>query len=159
MRSSDVRAVARAIYGTILATALVAALSAYEGMGAWQILVSMVVTMVVFWVAHVYAEVLSQRLSAGRGLTWPEVRHAFRSELPMVAAAVPAALALLGSAVGLYSRDTGTWIAVGIGVAALFGYGLLLAYRERATVPRTLLTVLVNGSFGLVIVALKAFVH
>jgi len=70
-----------------------------------------------------------------------------------------AALALLGSAVGLYSRDTGTWIAVGIGVAALFGYGLLLAYRERATVPRTLLTVLVNGSFGLVIVALKAFVH
>lgn len=159
LRSSDVRAVSRAIYGTILVTALVAALSANEGWGAWQILVAVVVTMVVFWTAHVYAEVLAQRLAIGRGLTWPEVRHSFGDELPMVAAAAPAAVALLGAAVGLYSRGSGTWLAVGFGVAALFAYGLLLGARERASAPRTLVTALVTGSFGLVIVVLKALVH
>jgi len=159
MRSSDVHAVARAIYGTILVTALVAALSEYDDSDSWQILVSVVVTTLVFWSAHVYAEVLSQRLAVGRGLTWREVGRAFGDELPMVIAAVPAVLALLGAVVGLYSRDTGAWLAVAIGVAALFAYGLLLGYREHAPLHRVLLNALVNGAFGFVVVALKAFVH
>ena len=68
----DIHTVARTIYGTILITALVAGLSETEDIDAWQILVSVTVTTLVFWAAHVYAEVLSQQLAAGRALSWAD---------------------------------------------------------------------------------------
>lgn len=156
---SDTRTVARTIYGTILVTALVAGLSEDQGIDAWQILVSVTATLLVFWLAHVYAEVLSQRLAAGRSLSRAEIGAAFDGELAMVLAGAPAALALGLAALGFYSTDTGVTLAIGVGVAALFAYGLLLGHREGATRLQTLSAASVNGAFGLVIVALKAFVH
>jgi hypothetical protein len=155
----DTRAVARTIYGTILVTALVAGLSEDHGIDAWQILVSVTATLLVFWLAHVYAEILSQRLAAGRRLTRAEIGEAFDGELAMVLAGAPAALALGLSALGFYSTDTGVTLAIGVGVGALFAYGLVLGHREGATRMQTLGAASVNGAFGLVIVALKAFVH
>lgn len=152
-------AVARAIYGTILVTALVAALSEYEGIDDWRILVSVVVTTLVFWSAHVYSEVLSLRLAVRRRLTMREIGQSFGDELAMAEAAIPAAVALLGSVLGFYSRDTGVSLAIGFGVAALFAYGILLGVREHVGIRRTIVSAAVNGSFGLVIVALKTWVH
>ena len=93
-RSSDTHAVARTIYGTILITALVAGLSEDHGIDAWRILVSVTGTAIVFWLAHVYAEVLSQRLAAGRSLSWAETGKAMGEELPMIQAGIPAGIAL-----------------------------------------------------------------
>ena len=158
-RSSDTHAVARTIYGTILITALVAGLSEGKDIDAWQILVSVTGTALVFWAAHVYAEILSQRLAAGRSLSWAETRRAMNEELPMIQAGVPAAIALSLAALGFYSTETGVTLAIGFGVASLFAYGVVLGHRERASRMQTFIGACVNGTFGLVIVALKAFVH
>ncbi|HKD96666.1 MAG TPA: hypothetical protein VKB69_03595, partial [Micromonosporaceae bacterium] len=47
---------ARAIYGTIVATAVTAASSEHEPIGT--IAAAVTVTLVVFWIAHVYSAVL-----------------------------------------------------------------------------------------------------
>jgi hypothetical protein len=158
-RTHDTHAVARTIYGTILITALVAGLSEGEDIGAWQILVSVTATTFVFWAAHVYAEVLSERLAAGRSLTWAATRQAMDGELPMVQAGFPAALALGLAALGFYSTDTGVTLAIGFGVASLFAYGVVLGHREGASRLQIFVGACINGAFGLVIVALKAFIH
>jgi hypothetical protein len=158
-RSSDTHAVARTIYGTILITALVAGLSEDHGIDAWQILVSVTGTALVFWAAHVYAEVLSRRLAAGRSLTWAETSSTMGEELPMIQAGIPAAIALGLAALGFYSTDTGVTLAIGFGVASLFAYGIVLAHREGASRRQMFVVASINGAFGLVIVALKAFVH
>jgi hypothetical protein len=157
--STETHTVARTIYGTILITALVAGLSESKAIEAWQILVSVTGTAIVFCAAHVYAEVLSQRLAAGRSLSWGEIGRATTDELPMLQAGVPAAIALGLAALGFYSTDTGVSLAIGFGVASLFAYGLVLAHREGATRLQTVVIACVNGAFGLVIVALNAFVH
>lgn len=158
-RTDDTHAVARTIYGTILITALVAGLSENDDIDAWQILVSVTATATVFWIAHVYAEVLSQRLAAGRSLSWAEIRRALDDEAPMLMAGIPAGLALALAALGFYTTDTGVTLAIGFGVAALFAYGVVLGRREHASRMQTFLGACLNGAFGLVIVALKAFVH
>ncbi len=158
-RSSDTHAVARTIYGTILVTALVAGISEGKDIDAWQILVSVAGTLVVFWAAHVYSEVISQRMAAGRSLSWAEIRRATSEELPMVQSGIPAGIALSLAALGFYSTETGVTLAIGFGVASLFAYGVVLGHRERASRTQTFITACVNGTFGLVIVALKAFVH
>jgi uncharacterized membrane protein len=158
-RNQDTHAVARTIYGTILITALVAGLSESQGIDAWQILVSITATTLVFWAAHVYAEVLSQQLAAGQRLNWRAARRAMDDELPMVQAGVPAALALTLSALGFYSTETAVTLAIGFGVASLFAYGVVLGHREGLGRFQILVGACVNGAFGLVIVALKAFIH
>lgn len=158
-RTQDTHAVARTIYGTILITALVAGLSEGYEIDAWQILVSVTATTLVFWLAHVYAEVLSMQLAAGRKLTWAAARRAMDDELPMVQAGLPAAVALGLAALGFYSTDTGVTLAIGFGVASLFAYGVVLGHREGAGHLQTFIGACINGAFGLVIVALKAFIH
>lgn len=159
LRSTDTREVARTIYGTILVTALVAGLSEDDTIDAWQILVSVMATTLVFWAAHVYAEVLSKQIVAGRSSSLREIGRALGGEWPMVQSGTPAFAALAAAALGLYSTETGVTLAIGLGVGSLFAYGLVLGRRERATRLQTFAGATLNGAFGLVIVALKAFVH
>jgi hypothetical protein len=132
-RPTDTREVARTIYGTILVTALVAGLSEDDTIDAWQILVSVTATTLVFWAAHAYAEVLSKRIVAGRSLSLREIGRALGSEWPMVQSGTPALVALALSALGLCSTDSGVTLAIGLGVGSLFAYGLVLGRRERAS--------------------------
>ncbi len=158
-RTHDTHAVARTIYGTILITALIAGLSENEGIDAWQILVSVTATTFVFWAAHVYAEVLSQQLAAGRALSWAAAWRAMDGELPMIQAGLPPGILLGLAALGFYSTETGVTLAIGFGVASLFAYGIVLGHREGSGRLQTFVGACVNGAFGLVIVALKAFIH
>jgi len=49
-------------------------------------------------------------------------------------------------------------IAMWVGVAALFVWGLTMAHYEGAGTAGMLLTAVTNAAFGLVIIALKAIV-
>jgi hypothetical protein len=91
---------ARAIYGQILVTSLVGALSEDSEIGAGYILVSVVTTMLIFWLAHVYAEAMSRGLAAGRHVGWTEIRGLAAREWPLVQAAFPTAIVLGLGAIG-----------------------------------------------------------
>jgi hypothetical protein len=151
--------VARAIYGQILVTSLVAALSEGSDIAAGYILASVTGTMVVFWLAHVYAESMSLGLEAQRHMNWVEIRHLAAAEWPLVQAAVPTAIVLALGAVGLYSTETAVDLAIAVGVMALFGWGLAIGRGSGSSWIVTLTGAVLSASFGLAVVALKALVH
>jgi hypothetical protein len=148
-----------AIYGQILVTAIVATLSEEESISASDILVGVVVTMLVFWLAHVYARAEAMRLTRTEGLTVREVAGIAAEEWPMVQAAIPAVVFLVLGWAGVLSRDMAIDLAVAAGVVALAGWGFLIARRSRMSLPGTVGTVALNCGLGLAIVGLKIAVH
>ena len=145
------------IYGTILVTSIVAAADSSDAI--WQSLGIVEVTVLVFWLAHVYANALAWSLSSNQPFSPRELRPIARKEWPLLQAAVIPTVALVAGGVGLLRTQTAYWVAIGYGVAALIWWGLLIARKEHLTRRATCLLVLANASFGLVIVLLKEFVN
>jgi hypothetical protein len=86
--------VTEAIYGLILATSVIAVSREYDSSNAGLLGVSVLVTGVVFWLAHVYARVLAGSISHHRMLNRSEVREALRHDWPLVEVTVPLVLIL-----------------------------------------------------------------
>jgi hypothetical protein len=151
-----------AVYGTILATAVVVAVAGHPDQLPAQhstTLLLVLVTSLVFWLAHVYAEAVGARLVAGHELGWPNILRIARGEWPMLQSSIPILIPLALASLGVVSEETGSWLAVLVGVGALFTYGWLIGRRENLGTGRSLMHALTTGSFGLVVLALKVFVH
>ena len=151
-------ALAGAIYGQILATAVLAGLSEDEGLSSRELFAGVAVTTVVFWLAHVYAQALARRLGMQRSLGLSEVRDVALEEWPMVEAAVPTLLALALGWAGALSKDTSVTLGIGLGVAGLMAWGFVIARRSGMSPLGTLGAVALNAAFGLAIVGLKVAV-
>ena len=150
---------ARAIYGYILATSLVAAFSEDDDYSTTEVAVSVFVTGLVFWLAHVYASLLGERYAAGRRLTRSEIGAEFYAEWPLVQAFIPSIAVLLLGTIGLLSDDTAVWLAIAVGLAALLLWSLEIGRRERLSPLELAGMVLVNALFGAAVVVLKVVVH
>ena len=153
------QSVSRAIYGTILVTSVVAYLSEDGGISDGELLYGVALTALVFWLAHVYAESVAERFARDSPLTWRDVREVAAREWPPMAQAAGPAVAALGLAwAGALSRDAAVDLAIGLGVAALFAWGYVIARRSQLSLPGTVGAVAINGAFGLAIVVLKVTV-
>jgi hypothetical protein len=151
---------ARAIYGTILVMAVITALSHDDSVKSAELIAGVLATTFVFWIAHVYAEVLGQRVEGEAGrFSFGNVAVAARGEWPLVEASLLPVLALLLGVVGVVETNTAVGIAIGAGVVELFGYGIAAGRRLRLSLRATIAVALVNGALGLVIVLLKVLVH
>jgi hypothetical protein len=149
---------AGAVYGQILATAVLAGLSEDEGVSSGELCAGVGVTAFVFWLAHVYAQALAERLGMDRGLRFSEVREVAHNEWPMVQVAVPTLLALALGWAGALSRDAAVSLGIGLGIFGLMAWGFVIARRSRMSPLGTVGAVALNGALGLVIVALKVAV-
>jgi len=149
---------AGAIYGTILATTVVAASGSHPEPLA-RTIVLVLGTSLVFWAAHVYAIELAARLVAGRPLAREEILHVARQEWPMLQSSWPLLAALLAGQVGLLDPERAVNVALAVGIGALFVYGLVIGRQERSGWPHVLLNGIASGSFGLAILGLKLLVH
>jgi hypothetical protein len=149
---------AGAVYGTILATSVIAASSGEKGLSLGLIVLTVSVTVVVFWLAHIYARALAHSVAASARITKAELRALALHEWPLLQAAIlPVTFLTLGW-LGLYGRSAALWLAVGSGVSMLVAWGFAYARAEGLGAAGTALAVSVNAAFGLVIVALKAVV-
>jgi hypothetical protein len=148
---------AGAIYGTIVATAVIAGAAHDRPPGL--VLALTLATLVVFWLAHVYAAALSHHLRGATRLRRATVRAAMAEERPMLAAPAPSMLLLLLGAVGLLGDQLAANLALWAGVAQLVGWGVAYARLQGWRWPMALAAGVVNGMFGMVIIALKAFLH
>ncbi|MSO42148.1 MAG: hypothetical protein EXQ70_09715 [Solirubrobacterales bacterium] len=146
------------VYGTILATALVAAYSSDSSLSAEEVGVGVAATVVVFWLAHAYAGMIAGGLS-GRRPGLGAARDALGDEWPIVASAIPLLIALALGAVGLVTDATAETLAVLVGVVGLVAYGVVIGIKRRFSTLGIVALAAVNGLFGVVIVALKVFVH
>jgi hypothetical protein len=146
------------VYGTIVVMATVTAGAHGKQTDMARLAVVVGVTVVVFWVAHVYADTLAESLERGRRLDRAEFGDVARRELSMPAAAVaPVAVLVLG-ALGILGAKTAVWLALGIGVATLGVQGARYAAIEQLDRTGTLAVIAINLFLGLVIVGLKALV-
>ena len=149
------------VYGLILVSGLVAT-SSSAGASSFRVLIFVAITVAVFWLAHVYSNVVAAHGRAdddGRPTALRQsVREAVRETRGMLFATVfPAATLLLG-VFGLVQDRTANWLALWVCVGALAALG----YRSYQAVGARLVTRLVGSlataSFGLIIIAAKAIV-
>lgn len=148
--------IAGTVYGAIVVLSVVTAGAKAFEHHPWQLAAIAAVTVVVFWVAHVYAHGLDESLTIGHRLTTSELAAIARRESSiLLAAVVPVAMIVLG-AVGAFAVDTALWLAVGVGVATLAVQGVRYARLERLSRAGTIITVAVNLALGLAIALLKA---
>ena len=148
---------AGAIYGTILVTSVIAAADSSDAI--WYSIGIVEVTVLVFWLAHVYAHALAWSLDSNEPFSRRGLRPVARKEWPLLQAAVVPTIALIAGGIGVIRTQTAYWLAIGYGVAALVWWGLLIARKERLSPLATCAVVLANAFFGLAIVLLKEFVN
>jgi hypothetical protein len=150
--------IAGTVYGTIVVLAVLAAGGNAFEHDLWRLVAISVTTVLVLWLAHVYAHGLGESLLAGRRLDAAELGAIARRELAIPLAAVaPTAVLLLG-VVGLLASRTAFWLAFGLGVATLGVQGLRYARVEHLGTQGTTAAVALNVALGLVLVVLKLFV-
>jgi hypothetical protein len=153
------RRVADAVYGTILVLAVVAALSQDRQAGPGAIAAGALVTSIVFWVVHVYAEVLSRRTAGDTTHTRPLVRAAAKQEWPLVQAALAPLVPLLLGAIGLLSRGTSITLSILVGLADLGAWGYLAGRAMGQPTVKSGVSAVAAVLLGLVMVLLKNLVH
>jgi hypothetical protein len=146
------------IYGTIvvLATVVAGAKAYREHVGHVALLV--LITTVVFWLAHVYAHALAHSVAEDRHLSRSAVKEIAQRESSIIEAAVAPIGALLLGHFGVISERTAVWLAVACGLAVLVAQGFAFARTERLGRLATLVIVAVNLGLGLTLVGLKIWV-
>ncbi|MEV0788956.1 hypothetical protein [Kribbella sp. NPDC050459] len=147
---------AGAVYGSLLAASVVAGTGpGQEPPHPGQLIVLLLATGVVFWLAHVYAQLAAEH-STQAIPPLRRIRAAARREWPLVQAAVPpAAAAGIGALVGLTDSEA-AWLALAVAVGSQLGWALYVAARGGATWARLIAAGVVNLLLGLAIVLLKA---
>lgn len=149
---------AAAIYGSILATSLVVALG-HEHLSAVRMLGTLLATMGVFYLAHVWAAVSAERIETASGFSGVSARAHAIAEWPMIEAASAPGAALLLAVLGVYSVDTAVDVATVVGVANLVAWGFAIGHRSHHRRLPAFVSGLINGAFGVAIVVLETSLH
>ena len=146
------------IYGTILVLAvIVAGAKAFEH-EAGHIAGLVAVTVVVFWLAHVYADALAHAVAYDQHLSFADLRRIAHREASMLEAAVPSLVALMLGAFGILSTTLAVWVAFALGLVVLCAQGITFARVERMGRLGTLAVVAANLGLGVALVGLKLLV-
>jgi hypothetical protein len=148
-----------AIYGAVLATAVIAALSEDAGAGPLELVGATVNTSVVFWLAHVFARFVGERAADWVSADWHNLRQLSFEEIPMIAAALLPAAVLGLAQLDLLSRDHAVTVALAAGVVELSVWGAIAGYHERWGPGGVALGSAVATALGLLMVFLKVLVH
>lgn len=149
-----------AVYGNILVSGMIVVAGTYRAT-AWNVLITVIGTVLVFWAAHVYAGTLSMQV-ADDGDPHPlshSFRLALRRSLGMLIAALLPSLVLLLGTLKIVDDQVALWVALWLGVIILGVIGYLVYARRGSSMVVRLLGALSSAGFGLVMVLLKAFVH
>ena len=144
--------------GAPVASAVIAAAAAAGGKSPDLILTATVATLLVFWLAHVYAHFLDHEVRHDR-TRWKVLASIMGQELSMLAAPALSILFLLLGALGLLNEPLAVRLALWAAVLQLFGWGIEVGRRRGQAWPAALLAGVINGIFGLVLVFLEVLLH
>lgn len=147
------------IYGVVLVTALVAIGEDYDN--DLDVLLFVVGTMVVFWLAHVYAGYVATGGDPAHRAAGVSARlsHSFRHPVGMLVAMTPPMLILALGAFDLIDDDLAYDLALLSGVVVLALIGYANAARSGRRVGGRILETLVTASLGLLVIALSILAH
>jgi hypothetical protein len=152
------RRVAGTIYGTVVVMAVIAAGAREAGKHPSALAVVVAATVLVYWVAHVYAHAIAESVEAGGWLRVSDVRGVASREAAIPLAAIfPIAMLVVG-ALSIVGERTAVRLALAAGVATLAVEGLRYARLEQLGRLATSLIIACNVVLGLAIVALEVLV-
>jgi hypothetical protein len=121
--------------------------------------VAVLVTALVFWIAHAYADLLARGLVGTRGTVVAHAKAELAREWPLVLGALPPVLPLLLGPLGVLSDDSAETAGIATGIAVLAVWGMAIARRRGSGLIGIAYSAGVSALFGLVVVGLKALVH
>lgn len=148
-----------AIYGLILVSGMIVAAGQHGGSSV-AVLITVLVTVVVFYLAHVYAGALGRlALSEGRAGFWRSAGAASRQSLGMLVAAIPAIIVLTLGASRIIDDTLANWAALSVNTVVLGIFGWIAVARWTKHWMWRLVSALVTAAFGGLLIILKALLH
>lgn len=142
------------VYGSMLAASVIVGAGTLGAFPRLELMLLLLLTGVVFWIAHVHAQLFGARL-ARHPPDRAVVGRVCREEWTIVKAAVPPALAVgVGPVLGLDVQG-GQWFALSVAVTGQVGWSVAAARQAGAPGRLLVLSALVNLALGLVILASK----
>ncbi|WP_240183772.1 hypothetical protein [Leifsonia aquatica] len=148
-----------AIYGTIVYASVVAAATVddKDPAAAVRVLVFSVVSIVVFWLAHVYSTALGFHGDADRmsDRMRDSLRHALGESAGMLEAAVIPSVPLVLAVLGFFPVEFATFLALWLAVLMLALLGFLVFLVRHRPIGICLLGAVVTGLFGVIVIVLK----
>lgn len=147
-----------AIYGLILVSGMVVVSGLSVGTSI-NALVTVLVTVIVFYLAHVYAGTLG-RLAAtdGRATLHASLAASARQSGGMLLASIPPLLVLLLGAVGILEENVALWAALVINTVLLGELGWFAVARWSTNWLPRIAGAVITAAFGGVLILLKAFI-
>lgn len=142
------------VYGSMLAASVVIGAGSLGSFPRAELVLLLVLTGVVFWVAHVHAQLFGARL-AQQALDRRVVLRVCRDEWPIAKAAVPPAAAVAVSPLLGLDVPGALWLALCVAVAGQVGWSVAAASRAGASPRLMAATASVNLLLGLLIISVK----
>ena len=143
---------AAGIYGAIITAAVLAA--AGDNLPTRAVAVSVLITLLVYWIAEEYAELLGEQVT-GHLPTWAYVRAALASTWPMVSASYLPLLALVLARLAGASAPAATNVALGAAILLLTFHGWSAGRAAQLRGWQLVGTTSIAAALGLVMVGLK----
>ncbi|OJF16206.1 hypothetical protein [Couchioplanes caeruleus] len=149
-------ATAAGLYGIIVSAAVMAASHAPT---AGATVVTVVVTLTVYWAAERYARILAERIHAGHRPRWDTIRRQMTTGWEMITASLlPLGVLVV---VWLTRRDLRTAVvsALVCSTVLLCLAGWRIGRQGRLSTREQLVCTVVAGLFGVAMIVLKALLH
>ncbi|MFD3699752.1 hypothetical protein ACFWUZ_27130 [Streptomyces sp. NPDC058646] len=147
------------VYGTVLASGLLAALDQRGGEytpfydASWVL-----VTAATAALAHGYSHHMASHRSGGAGHRWRLLLRALWNEWPMVVAALPTVLLLVAAGFAGWEPYGVTAVGLGVNTALLFAWGAFVALRVGYRTGPALLFGLADATIGLAVIVANALI-
>ena len=147
---------AAGIYGAIITAAILATAGSELHTGA--LVATVVITLVVYWLAEEYAELLGEQMEGGLVPTWDYIRGALSATWPMVTASFVPLLALVVARLAGASIPVADNIGLAVAIVLLAVHGWLAARSAQLRGVQLVFTTAVAVGLGLIMVLLKDLV-
>jgi hypothetical protein len=146
---------AAGIYGAIITASIMAAAG---GLPTLALALSVLVTLVVYWLAEEYAEVLGRQATGGHMPTRAHIRAGLACRWPIVSASFAPLVALVVARLAGASAFAAANVGVGAAVVLLTAHGWTAGRAAQLKGWRLTASTSIAAVLGLVMVALKNLV-
>ena len=146
---------AASIYGTIITAAVIAA--AGDHLRTAALAITIFVTLVVYWLAEEYANLLGEQASAGRLPSWHDIRASLAVSWPMVTASLVPVASLVAARIAGLSPSKAADVALCVTIVLLSAHSWTAGRAAQLTGTRLIAVTVLGGLLGVVMVSLKAF--
>jgi uncharacterized membrane protein YqaE (UPF0057 family) len=144
---------AAGIYGIIVTAAIIAA-SGGE-VSTIDLVIAVMLTLLVYWVAEEYAEVLGEQVEGGQLPTWARIRDSLAGTWPMVSASFLPLLAVVLARLAGASALVAANVGLGVAIMVLAVHGWLVSRAARLRGRQLVLSTSVAVALGLMMILLK----